>query len=589
MISRKVEAHAYAGWQTHAMTLGEAQPTAGSVTARQVVSQLLPALTGFEAAFLRGEYALWLGAGISRDRMPDVSKLIFKVLEFARLHVDVDDPNCPYRRLIDKAIELADLSESEIVGIDVTTPLAEWPAGPTLVRRLGRQYSTLLDVPIVGEPIDFLVWDAVDVPGTYANPDVPPDLEHYAISALIIEGVVTEIVSANWDGLVERAFAELSGGSLGLRVLIDSDDFRGGSARAEILKFHGCGIRARDNEDRYRSYLVGRRSQITVWPHDEDHVIMRKRMAEVAATKRTLMIGLSGQDTNIQDLFAQAQADFAWPWPDSAPAVLFAEDAVGIDQQNILRVVYRAGYEPHGHSIDSGSLVRAYSKPLLAALFAMTLASKLEGLARLAAPSINTDDGSVAMRGMRAYFAQRMGTDTETRALLSDVGRAMMLFSNGALPAPFGRYVPLSSSPTDHLEADPMLNASGLPQAALALVALAAEHRRGSWELSAETHDADSLGPVLQIDAGGRIAKVWFVANASSAVKLEMTGFIGSDDEESVVISSDYEVFGAQRSPSADIGRTGHAGIRRVHMPELVASASSFDEVREALRGGIGL
>jgi len=571
------------------MTLANSQPSADSVTADQVLNHLLPTVTGFEAAFLRGEYALWLGAGISRDRMPDVSKLIYKVLEFVRVRVNVEDPNCPYRRLMDSAVELADLSKDEKAEVNLAVLFADWPIAPTMVRRLGRQYSTLLDIAILGEPIDFLVWDAVDVAGTYADPDVAPDLEHYAVAALVIDGVVSEVVSANWDGLVELAFSELSGGSLGgLRPLIDSDDFRGAGPRAEILKFHGCGVKARGDEERYRSLLVGRRSQITAWPHDEEHVLMRNRMAEIAATKRTLMIGLSGQDTNIQDLFAQAQANFAWPWPDLAPAVLFAEDAVGIDQQNILRVVYRAGYEPDGQAIDAGSLVRAYSKPLLAALFAMTLTSKLGELARLAAPSI-ISDGSTALRGLSSYFAQRMGTDVEARTLLSDVGRAMMLFSSGALPVPFGRYVPLSGSPANQLEADPMIVASGLPQAALALVALAAEYRPGSWELSAQAHDADSLGPVLRINAGGRVANVWFAANASSAVKLEMAGFVGTDDEDSVLISSDYEFLTAQRSPSAEIGRTGRGGVRRVHMPEVVASASSLDDVREALRGGIGL
>ncbi|MFF2274566.1 SIR2 family protein [Agromyces sp. NPDC058126] len=562
---------------------------AGEISAIQAAGSLLPRLNGFERAFARGEYALWLGAGISRGRMPDVRELLVKVLEFLRSRVDLENPDCEFRKVIDHALALADVHDSDGIVVDLERRVDDWEGVDTLLRRLGRQYSTLLDYRIPGEPEDFLVWTAVDVSATYSDPAVGPDLEHFAVAALVIEGTIAGLISANWDGLIERAHSELLGGSTGgLSVLVDSDDFRAHNGQPAILKFHGCAICAFTDEQRYRSYLVGRRSQITAWPHDHEHVIVRKHMVQMASTKRTLMIGLSGQDTNIQDLFAESSADLAWPWPGDAPAVLFAEDAIGVDQQNILRVVYAADYSANGPEIETGSLVRAYAKPLLGALLATTLAEKLGQLAVVAAPQV---EGAVdsAVMGLKLYFSRRMGTVGEARAVLTDLGRARMLFSSGVLPTPFGRYLPLTDKPIGQLEKDPLLMSTGLPAASLALAAVAAEAVDGNWSIETNPHDDQSKEPMLKILSGGRSAKVWFVANETSAVRLEMSGFIDAEDGECVVISSDEQLIGAQRSPSSSIGRTGRFGVRRVHMPDLLLDADDFAEIRQAVRGAVGL
>jgi hypothetical protein len=69
--------------------------------------------------------------------------------------------------------------------------------------------------------------------------------------------------------------------------------------------------------------------------------VIGKATASLATTQRTLMIGLSAQDTNIQDIFADAEATMQWPWPCTPPAHVFAEDAIGMNQRHRLRCVYR--------------------------------------------------------------------------------------------------------------------------------------------------------------------------------------------------------------------------------------------------------
>ena len=67
----------------------------------------------------------------------------------------------------------------------------------------------MLDIPVPGEGPDFLLWEALGVVATYADPTVEPDSEHLCIAGLIAEGAALTIVSANWDGLIEKAVAEL--------------------------------------------------------------------------------------------------------------------------------------------------------------------------------------------------------------------------------------------------------------------------------------------------------------------------------------------------------------------------------------------
>lgn len=66
-------------------------PSARSIT----VSQTLDLLGGPHAAFARGvadgRYTLWLGSGISRDRLPDLAVLIKRVLGF--LHDRLASPS----------------------------------------------------------------------------------------------------------------------------------------------------------------------------------------------------------------------------------------------------------------------------------------------------------------------------------------------------------------------------------------------------------------------------------------------------------------------------------------------------------------
>ena len=184
----------------------------------------------------------------------------------------------------------------------------------------------------------------MNITATFADPALEPDVEHICIAILILEGVASEIASANWDGLVEKAVEMLTAGAPALVVCVRPEDLREPALRARLFKFHGCAVKASGDEATFRPYLVGRQSQIHGWVAQPENAPMAHRLIDLIATKPTLMMGLSAQDANIQAIFAHAEARMAWPWPGDRPSYVFSENAIGVDQRGLLKNVYRAAY-----------------------------------------------------------------------------------------------------------------------------------------------------------------------------------------------------------------------------------------------------
>jgi hypothetical protein len=102
--------------------------------------------------------------------------------------------------------------------------------------------------------------------------------EHLCIGILALEGVVSEIASANWDGLLEAAVEELGQNKNFYRICVTGSDVRGPAAAARLLKFHGCALRAIENEALYRPLVIARWSQILAWTGDNRFETMREEL-----------------------------------------------------------------------------------------------------------------------------------------------------------------------------------------------------------------------------------------------------------------------------------------------------------------------
>jgi hypothetical protein len=188
--------------------------TAFNISIRQVLTLLDGKFASMAEGIAQRRYAFWLGSGISRDRVDDLERVVARVLSHLRDHIDLANGCCAYRRALEQAIGLAHLSAVDEASVDFNRPITEWPAINTLFANLAQEYAGLLDIRVGGHPEeDYLLWEVVDVPTTFAAASATPDCEHFCIAILVLEGVLEDIATANWDGLIEAAVEELTEGS----------------------------------------------------------------------------------------------------------------------------------------------------------------------------------------------------------------------------------------------------------------------------------------------------------------------------------------------------------------------------------------
>ena len=205
-------------------------------------------------AFENGEFALWVGSGISR-KAPNLGVLVTRAIEFLRQMAVDATTSVKFRPALTRALRLAGV---EIADVEphIKENFPGWPNYLQIRDALSNKYSELLDVRVPGEPNDFMLWDAVDVREAFGRPAAPA-CEHLSIAILILEGALQEIASANWDGFIELAIIQLAGRIEGnLQVVVDPAHLRDAPGKARLLKFHGCIIHATDDPTTYRKCLI---------------------------------------------------------------------------------------------------------------------------------------------------------------------------------------------------------------------------------------------------------------------------------------------------------------------------------------------
>lgn len=575
----------------------------GKPAATVTVADTLVLLDGqnsrFADGFLSGGYALWVGAAISKDRVDDLPTLVGRVLEHLRSNALLELPaSRPFGDALGDILRNSGVSDAEIQQANFQSEVDTWPCRDHLIAALTAKYSLMLDTTVAGYPPDYLVWNAVDVSSTYGPRQAQPDIEHVCIALLVLEGIIHSIFSANWDCLIEEAMAGITAQPENrLPVLLMAQDLQIPLARPRLYKFHGCARRASESAEA-RAMLIGRQSQITSWPTNQAFNAMRTEILAAATSQRTLMIGMSAQDSNILNLFANASSNGGWSWPYEYPPFLFAGNSLTAHQETMLKVAFQSALQDHAEEIYQDASIRVYAKALFVASVIFVLFRKLATAAEsIQAPAFAPTEldrlvsSLVDLRDATAALA-----DSETSSFVqmlliaSTFGMAVFTGSflspaiiDNDLSSPFV-YQPLSNSSLDPGGSDTTLQSDGRPELAGAIAVLAGGVARGIWKPTF-TWPGESSSGVVNISAQSGPSRVFFVLDELVALRVTQSrpdlDFTAGDV---VVVHSRTLSPTNNRSPRSQIGRTGQRRARHVSMADLLLEATGLDDLTNRFR-----
>lgn len=566
------------------------------ISVRDTLKLLDGSFEPFAAGVSNGLYAFWLGSGISFGRAPSLRILVGKVVEFVRSRVNDADPECKFARALAEILNLASTSPDELARSNFHEPFDDWPDQDAIARRLVNNYSKLLGLSVDGEDMDYLLWNVIDVGATFADPTMIPDVEHLCLAALSLEGIAPEMLSANWDPLIEKAVETLTNGNVALSptVVARPADLQIPRNKTRLIKFHGCAVKAQCDPDQYRQWLVASNDQVAAFCTQANNQALVTALTHIVGSKRTLMLGLSAQDANIQGVFNKAANELTWQLGDSPPSYVFSEQELGIDQRSLLKNVYRDQITPANQAaVFEAARIQAYSKRLLTALLLDVWSRKLQALIFLAPGLLppterqHLCDGILALRNHLADSA--LPEIDFIDSLLDGFGRACKLLRDGQIECPNVRFEPITTDVVMALPGNPALGALGLREAAVGLGLVGMGLSRDNWTVESEALDTES--GVLAVTGKGAAAertKVYFTASAAGAALLRTEGHL-IEAEIPVLIQSQKLAIPMTRSPRVASGRTGLPKAREVSVSTLLQNYDNADQLYEAFRQELAL
>lgn len=570
-----------------------APSTATTISVSEALAKFDGEFGAMATALENGEFALWVGSGISR-RAPSLGDLITRAIEFLRQKAVDPAETARYRPALTRALKLAGVEIADVEAV-LDVEFTQWPGYAAIRDVLWGKYSDLLDVRLPGESVDFLLWNAVDIREAFSHP-APPASEHLSIAILVLEGAISEIVSANWDGFIEAAIEDLAGGTAGnLQVVVDPGNLRDAPGKARLLKFHGCIIHAAETPAIYRDFLVASKTQIINWPESPALAAMRGEVISAATNLKALMLGLSLQDGNLQSVFAKAKHANPWPWPcaPQAQAHVFCEDQIGDGQRQMLKTVYADAYNDHIDEIEGSALFRAWGEQVLLALVLRLIADKLAALMRCRlegnAMAVGADELIASLTQLRnAVAVGAVGDRTAfAKAAIAVWSRMVSLFRAGRLPIRSNAYELISGGPVGQLQHDHNARAAGFGELGIALALLQHGEANGLWRLTGPS-DGELVSGALTSTAtwdGAQPRIVFFVRSAGVALDLKKQGAFSNDN--AIVIHADDAWHQLQagamtaRRPKRAPGRTGSTGTLHVSVTQLLESEADVAGLRK--------
>ncbi|MCA0846061.1 SIR2 family protein [Salipiger thiooxidans] len=580
------------------------EPDASEITVLQVLEKLDGDFKSFSDGFLKGEYSFWIGSGISRSA-PDLGRLLKRGIEFLRVASQGEDWVGKFSSAFEEVMQIANYDEGEWRGL-VCHEFESWPECDKIIESLWDKYSLVLDVRLEDEEDDYILWNAIDIRAAF-QPPPPPAPEHLCIAALILEGVVTELASANWDTFIEQALASLSDGKGGiLQVVVEPEQLRSPPGKAKLLKFHGCVKHASEDPATFRKYLTGSTTQINGWPTSNTFSAVRHEFQGIASRKKTLGMGLSLQDHNLHQIILEAKKIHSWPWPcdPNAPAYIFCENKLSQGQGTALKEAYSESYNAHVSQIKKSAHMKAWPEQVLVALLIQVVFEKLKatlpGWLKEQVKEDLKDDLLAALESSKKMVAGSVGVDRVafvTKALQA-WPRVLSIFKYGQLPRTECSYQTISSTPIPSTADDESVKLAEIGKLACCLGLLQHGHNRGRWHLQPLQGSELEAGAFRVKGAwdGASARPIFIVKTVTEALKLAREGaFEGSD---AIVLHGDdlWPMVGGEtpsnaRSPRSAPGRSAKPTARAHHvsLTSLLKDGGDLQSLQERLGSEVAI
>jgi hypothetical protein len=124
-------------------------PTANDITVRAVLAKFETGFPTLANAVENGEFALWVGSGISRQA-PNLGDLIERAFDFIRERAIIPETAANYLPALEEALGLAEVDHASVQE-QYEQPLAAWPEHDEIIHKLWNSYSRVLDIRVAGE------------------------------------------------------------------------------------------------------------------------------------------------------------------------------------------------------------------------------------------------------------------------------------------------------------------------------------------------------------------------------------------------------------------------------------------------------
>ena len=551
---------------------------------------------------LDGQFAFWIGSGISRERFPDLKELLLRLLHELHTRSNFSDDTCPWRLCLQRVLELVHVSPDTTRQRDIP---ADWPDIDQLLDLLVDNYSDVLDNPVyVGTTPQSLSLDVLGLDRVYGDDTIDPDAEHRLLALLIEEGIVAEIVSANWDPLIERAHEEARDGQPSeLQVVVRAADIDG-TVRTRLTKIHGCARRLRCDPVTWRDHMIATTTEIQNWVSSPDRAPVRELIRTTLRQKPTLFLGLSVQDWNLQLELLKAFSDLEPPLPIDPPRALFAESELRQPQRTVLRHIHGEEYARQPIDVEENATLDLYGKPLLGSLFILTLLTKVRVIAASEdeAPIVDWMPFLLdAIDEWGQYVCERFDALADPgdcygvwRNLVDEVAfavaRFMRVYLEYIVPVTDLGYYAISDNPVnafaERVRRDPRLRAGSV---LLLLGALLRGQRNGQWELKRATGSDGRHGQFSVLLAGRRISLFILSDYGCGSEKLHRNGYTDPSHNVPAVIAYATGNDGGhgRHSPARPMHSRSSSGPKQIWLQDLAATLNDPDALVDTLRNAL--